>query len=308
MSPSAPRVHALDALAARVIGNPPVREVVPRLPISSVNWSTHGYPDPLARWNFHPEYEIHLIRRTTGRYIIGSEVGSFGPGHLAIVGPYVPHDWISDLPLGETVEDRDVVLHFHEDWVFQCAQVLPELHDLESFLARAARGIEFSGESAAKAADELLLIGETSGVQRLRHVFSLFALLSSAPTEDRRFLMGGWVPKVHSPDALEVVNRAIDYIFANIAGAVRLDTAAELAGMSPSAFSRFFKSASGHTFSDMITQLRLAEARRLLRTTCLSIASIAQRVGYTNLSNFNRQFRTHHGMPPREYRKGQRQL
>ncbi len=305
MSGSVPRAHALDARAAQVVGKPAMREVVPHLPVSSVRWSSHGYPDPMARWNFHPEYEIHLIRRSTGRYIIGNEVGDFAPGQLVIVGPYVPHDWISDLSPGEVIEARDVVLHFHEDWVLQCAEVIPELHDLHGLLARAARGIEFSGETAEKGAHELLRIGDTAGTQRVQHLFSLFALLTNAPTEDQRF-MDGWAPPDDSPDALEVVNRAIDYIFANVAGTVRLEAAAELAGMSPSAFSRFFKSASGHTFSDMVTRLRLAEARRLLRTTDRPIASVAQDVGYANLSNFNRQFRAHHGMPPREFRRSKR--
>src|SRR5690606_26553769 len=103
-------------------------------------------------WNFHPEYEIHLIRRTTGRYIIGNEVGSFGPGQLMIVGPNVPHDWISDLRPGEMVAERDVVLHFHEDWVLQCAAAIPELHDLGGLLTRATRGIEFLGRTAEDAA------------------------------------------------------------------------------------------------------------------------------------------------------------
>lgn len=295
--------QAIDVLAAGYIGRPAVREVVHHLPVSSVRWSTHGYPDPFARWHFHPEYEIHLIQRTTGRYIIGNEIGSFGPGQLVIVGPNVPHDWISEIEPTERVEDRDVVLQFHGDWIARCTDVIPEMSDLDGLLARATRGIEFSGETAERGAQELLLIGQSSGIKRVQHIFTLLALLASAPSKECRYLMSGWVPQADSLGALEVVNKAIDYIFENIGGTVRLSRAAEIAGMSSSAFSRYFKTASGHTFSDMVVRLRLAEACRLLETTDKPIARISEDAGYSNLSNFNRQFRSRYGLTPREYRK-----
>jgi AraC-like DNA-binding protein len=72
--------------------------------------------------------------------------------------------------------------------------------------------------------------------------------------------------------------------------------------MSESAFSRYFKTASGQTFSDMVTRLRLAHACRLLEGTSLPIAVIARDAGFANLSNFNRRFRATYGMTPREHR------
>jgi AraC-like DNA-binding protein len=73
--------------------------------------------------------------------------------------------------------------------------------------------------------------------------------------------------------------------------------------MSDSTFSRYFKAASGQTFTDMVMQLPLTRACRLLRRTTDSVADIATSVGYQNLSNFNRQFLRAYGMTPRQYRK-----
>lgn len=56
-----------------------MRELVRALPGQSVRWAEHDYPAPIARWNYHPEYEIHLIRRGTGTYLIGDRVGTFAP-------------------------------------------------------------------------------------------------------------------------------------------------------------------------------------------------------------------------------------
>lgn len=295
----------LNAIAAGYVGQPAQREVVKPDPAYSVRWSTHGYPDPVARWNVHPEYEVHLIQGATGRYIIGNEIGDFNSGQLTLVGPNVPHDWISNLEPDQSIPDRDVVLHFHTEWLARCAEVIPELRELDALLARAARGIEFTGETAHHGARELKRIGESRGAERAQRIFGLLNLLSIAPPEEYRLIMDHCVVGVDDPAVNALVNGAIDYIFANITGAVRLQKAASLAGMSPSAFSRLFKAASGHTFTDMVQQLRLTEAARLLQRTTKPISAIAEGVGYSNLSNFNRQFRTRHGMTPREYRRAQ---
>lgn len=73
-------------------------------------------------------------------------------------------------------------------------------------------------------------------------------------------------------------------------------------GLSPSSTSRLFTKATGAGFAHTVSMLRLSEARQLLRTTDLQIADICWRVGYTNLSHFNRQFRQEVGSSPREYR------
>ena len=73
--------------------------------------------------------------------------------------------------------------------------------------------------------------------------------------------------------------------------------------MSESAFSRYFKTASGLTFSAMVRKLRVANACRLLEAGDLAISAIASTTGYPNLANFNRQFLAETGMTPRDYRR-----
>jgi len=53
-------------------------------PSQSVRWHEHHYPSPLACWNYHPEYEIHLIRKGTGKFIVGDHIGTFEAGHVSI--------------------------------------------------------------------------------------------------------------------------------------------------------------------------------------------------------------------------------
>src|SRR5580765_6271252 len=72
----------------------------------------HGSPYETIRWHFHPEYEINLVTHTSGRFFVGDQTGSFEPGQLFMVGPNLPHNWISELPDAQPVAQRCVVLQF----------------------------------------------------------------------------------------------------------------------------------------------------------------------------------------------------
>ncbi|NIZ93402.1 helix-turn-helix domain-containing protein [Kineococcus rubinsiae] len=283
-----------------------VREVVPPDPALSARWHVHDYPGPFARWNHHPEYEVHLARAGAGSYIVGDSVGRFQPGQLVLVGPDVPHDWISDLAPGEVLVGRDVVFQFHGEWLQRCELLLPELAALAPLWSRARSGVEFSGGTARAGARELELIGTSAGAERLQHIFALFALMAAAPPDEHRLVAGVWTPPVHDPTTAEVVSRALADVVADLAGPVRLSAAAATAGMSESAFSRCFQRATGQTFSDVVRKLRLAHAATLLEQTTRPVSEIAGAVGFANLSNFNRRFLAGHGVTPSAHRAAHR--
>ena len=278
------------------------REVVPSDPNLSARWHKHGVPSPFSRWNYHPEYEVHLITCGTGRYVVGDRIDTFSAGQLTLVGSNLPHHWISDLEPGETIPDRDVVFQFHPQWINRCREVLPELSDVEPLLNKSARALEFTGRTASEGARELELIGTTTGAERLQHIFGLFGILARAPASEHQTLAKAWLPPLDDQYAADIIDRAFGYILDNLVGDVRLSVAADLIGMSESAFSKYFKRVTGQTFSDTVRKLRLAQAAKLLKETNLLVSSIYQRVGYANLSNFNRQFRAEHGLTPREFR------
>lgn len=263
----------------------------------------HDVPSHHSRWNYHPEYELHLIRHGTGRYIVGDAIDTFAAGQLTLVGPNVPHHWISDLEPGERIANRDVVLQFHPRWLRQCQVVLPELDELEPMLARSTRGIEFTGRTAVEGARELQLIGESSGAQRVQHIFGVLGLLAAAPSDEYRTLAKPWLPLLEDRRAADRVDLVFTYIMDNLATEVRLSTAADLVGMTESSFSRYFTRASGQTFTETVRKLRLAHACKLLRQTELPISAIFLQVGYANLSNFNRRFRGQYGLTPSSYRQ-----
>jgi YesN/AraC family two-component response regulator len=64
-----------------------------------------------------------------------------------------------------------------------------------------------------------------------------------------------------------------------------------------------FKDVTGVSFKEYVTQVRIAEAKRLLLGTELSVADVARGVSYSNLNQFYKVFHRSCGMSPGEYRR-----
>lgn len=293
-------------LAERLMGRRANREVIPPDPNHSVRWHQHDYPSPIARWNYHPEFEIHLIRKGSGRFIVGDFIGTFDAGHVSLIGSGLPHDWVSDLRPGEVLENRDAVIQFDGRWIEQTAALVPELAEINPLLADSARGIEFLGASADLAATAIEAVGLSTGLERLCHLLDLFRVLVRAPQQDRRYLAEEWFRPQLDSQAAAVIDIVLEYVFSNHAGNVKMSEAAALVGMPEATFSKYFKRGTGQNFSDLVRKLRLAHARRLLEHTDKPISDICYEVGFTNLSNFNRHFLRDVGVTPRAYRSSGR--
>jgi len=95
----------------------------------------------------------------------------------------------------------------------------------------------------------------------------------------------------------------MEYLNHNYGAKLSAPRAAAMVGMSQSHFTRFFKQATGMTFVDYLTQLRVGKARQLLRDQTLSIAEISNLVGFCDQSYFDKRFKERFGKAPREYRR-----
>ena len=298
-----PLTSTSEANARRYIERPATREVIGHRPHESFRWIEHDYPSEIARWNHHPEYEIHLIRQGTGSYVIGDQVGPFTAGQVTLIGAGLPHDWMSDLEEGEVIHNRDAVIQFSDGWLNNCLASLPELSEVRSLLDSSGRGIEFVGQTAIRAAAAIEAIGLATGAERIARMFTLLGILANSPASEREFIAQEWFVNLPGSDGSTAVEVGLLYIFANLSENISMAAAARRARMSEPTFSKYFKKASGLTFTDMVRKLRISHACRQLEHTADSVSSIALGVGYANLANFNRQFLAQMTMTPTAYRR-----
>ena len=101
----------------------------------------------------------------------------------------------------------------------------------------------------------------------------------------------------------ELVRPALEYMRKNYPENISIDFLADLVHLSKSYFMSCFKKAVGIGAIEHLTHLRINAACDALTDTGKKISEIAFTCGYSNLSNFNRQFKQVMGCSPKEYRK-----
>ncbi|WP_325894851.1 AraC family transcriptional regulator [Grimontia sp. NTOU-MAR1] len=282
------------------VAKDPVWEFI-QIEDESVCYLEHGVPHHRIHWHVHEQYELHFIVKTNGKVMIGNHLGPFSPGHLTLVGPWLPHNWESQLEPGETHTLRDMVIQFKPELFRTAAHAFPELVQFAPMLEQAKMGVEFLGVPFEVAESAFKKVRENSGVTRLIHFLSFIDYLSKKNT---RLLSN--MPASEVKDAGTVQNRiseVIDYVMNNYQQPIRLKTVADKLGMTESYFSRFFHQSSGHRFTDFVNRVRIQRACVLLSDSEDTIADISQMVGFHNLANFSRQFRRIKGLSPLAYRK-----
>ena len=277
----------------------PDYEVIVCPPEESFRWYMHDYPFYLAKWNYHPEYELHLTRTTHGTMMVGDYLGDFAPGSLILTGPNVPHNWVSNIPPGEVVRNRDMLIQFTPDFAEKVAAFCPELAEIRALYDDAAFGVEFLGATAMAGRKLLADIGAAHGAERIILFLRLMDVLSRNPRERRRLSRLAPALKAQLPRSIDAAMR-----FMNEAHAEDLDleAVAERAGMSAQNFSRLFKRQTGHTFVSYLVLTRIYVACALLTQTHKPITEICFEVGFNNVANFNRQFLKICGRTPSDYR------
>lgn len=96
--------------------------------------------------------------------------------------------------------------------------------------------------------------------------------------------------------------RLFEFIRLNYAQKISVAEAANLVHMSEPQFMKVFKKVSGMTFVAYVTHVRLASAVPLLKSSPASVAEIANSVGFSDQSYFDRRFKQAFGCSPREFR------
>jgi len=105
-------------------------------------------------------------------------------------------------------------------------------------------------------------------------------------------------------DALtfEIIQKVKSYIEAHFSEDISLEHIAEIFHFNPSYISLLFKNYSKVGFKEYLINLRIEEAKRLLRETNLKVYEIARKIGYNDVAYFVKLFKKEVGTSPNRYR------
>jgi AraC-like DNA-binding protein len=277
-------------------------ELVPRSEQSSFTLREFKLPAFSNPWHFHPEIEINYILQSQGRRFVGDHMGFFHPGDLVLVGANLPHVWLNNtVACGAETFAHSLVIQFHQDCLGPDFFSLPEMAGIRKLLHTAKRGLQFTGRTRDAVAAIMLEMRKHGEMAQLIDLLSILQLLTQAeaPTP---LSSAGFTPLLDEL-ASQRIKLAYQYVFKYFGEPLDYEEIAKKAGMSQSAFCRYFKRVTGRTLSDFVREVRLGHARRLLIETSEGIAQVAFASGFNNISNFNHQFYTVFGSSPSEYRR-----
>ena len=104
------------------------------------------------------------------------------------------------------------------------------------------------------------------------------------------------------PPMADQAERILRYLQAN-ASDTTLEQLAATFHYTPESASRWIKQVTGRTYSQLLADIRITNAKQLLRDTSLTVAEVGANVGYESPEHFLRVFKKITGMTPAEYRK-----
>ena len=106
-----------------------------------------------------------------------------------------------------------------------------------------------------------------------------------------------------STGGLVLAQRIGDYLAEHYAGQISLQSLAVEMGASISQIKRVFREQIGKSMVNYVTDLRIAQAKRLIREGRLNFSQIAETVGYESIYYFSSLFKKHTGKTLSEYRQ-----
>lgn len=249
----------------------------------------------------HPQVEILLVTAGEGTRIIGDTLAPFGPGDLFVLGSHLPHTFFPSP--GAAGEVRTLVIQFRPADIGPALAAFPEFQGLPALLERARRGLFVGGSTREAVAALMRRIGSHPPASPRRMGLFVALLAELAESEDLTLAAGPMAAPLRDGRMDERLDLICRLVQSHLVNPLTQGALAERAGMSPPAFSRWFKRLMGRSYTDYVSEARIDLACRALLESDREVARIALELGFAGESRFQRVFKAVKGVPPSEYRR-----
>ncbi|MET0464518.1 MAG: AraC family transcriptional regulator [Chitinophagaceae bacterium] len=251
----------------------------------------------------HPEVQLTWVQKGEGTLLAGNSMHTFAPNEIYWFGPNQPHLFKSDAAYfskRNKKTSQSLSLFFKPDGRLQPLLDLPELKNVQKFLAQYPSGFKLPEQYVAEIASLMTQVGKTSGIERFIVFIEIFRKLLS---------YGKLTPLSSTPpptrysehDGIKI-GQVYNYIIQYYNKSITLEDVAKQAHMTPQAFCRYFKKHTRQTFVAFLNEMRINEAcKQLIESDYDSIGTIAYNCGFNSITNFNRVFKSVTKLTPSRY-------
>lgn len=259
-----------------------------------------AYGNDVSDLHFHNYMEVGICYDGQGECIWKDAVNTFGEGCIVIVPPNYPHNNMT-VP-GTTA---------YWEWMyFDLDSVVQEMKELSfsklntEYLLNVLynSALFFHQEEHEKISGTILEIREECDRKAYMYKEKLKGLLQSFVVELLRIHnVQGEMPR-KSPRSFQVAP-ALVYVKQHYNEEIRIRDLADECSISESHFRRIFQECMNMTPNDYVNVVRIHEASSLLLKSHATMEEVAYRVGYGNVSTFNRNFKRMLGMTPYQWKR-----
>jgi len=245
----------------------------------------------------HPEYQISLVREGAGNLIAGDGMSSFQAGDVVVLAGNLPHVFNSHEMVEQNADMQTIF--FTKDSFGTDFFETEELRSTKKLFKHAEMGYMVR-DTDGQIANLFDSIWTANKLDR----FILFIKLLGVLSKGTHQLLAPTAPvKAYSENEGKRMRKVIEYTLQHYPDRITLESIATEAAMTKNAFCKYFKGRTRKSYFTFLNEIRVEQAVRLLQEEReLTIAEIAERCGFRNISNFNRTFRNIKGGKPSEYR------
>ena len=249
----------------------------------------------------HEEIQLSIILEGEGTLIVGDTVNYYSKNDVLVIGSNLPHVFKSDVKASKI--SHMLTLFFTKDSFGTGFFELEELKELQKFFKRSKHGFKLM--SKQKPVKDLFL--QLESTSKLNQFIILLQLLKAVSSANFKSLSSFIYDKKYSDNEGNRMRNVFEYTMNHFENDISLEKISEVANMTKNAFCKYFKKRTNKTYVQFLNELRIEHASKLLLSNKeLTVAEIAEHSGFNNISNFNRQFRMHKQLNPKEFKKQKR--
>jgi len=250
--------------------------------------------------HYHEEYELNLILNAKGaKRIVGDHIEIIDDAELVFIGPNQYHAWFTHQC--ESEEITEVTIQFHKDLFDDKLLKKNQLSFIRNMLERSQRGILFSRSTILRLKTRIMELNQKSGFDSVLELLSILHDLSIS--RNMQTLSDAAFNNEKSHYNSRRIEKVFEHMNTFFNREISLAEVAKIANMPEASFSRFIKKRTGITFIDSLNEIRLGHASRMLIDTTQTIAEVAYKCGFNNISHFNRIFKKKKVCTPKEFRE-----
>ncbi|MDW2797796.1 AraC family transcriptional regulator [Clostridium boliviensis] len=245
-----------------------------------------GVNDNMAKSHYHEYYELYYLEYGKRYHMVDDSIYSLNSGEFIIFPPYSMHHSYGD----NDVPFKRLLVYFTPETV-----MVPEVLHIFSQSAGVYRFDTKTSQSVHFLLKEILKEQEDAEGYHFDAMKMLLnqILIKTARRSD----------ETAAPENQSRITEILHYLHNHYSENITLEDLASRFYISPYYLCREFKRYTNSTIIQYINNIRIIHAQRLFMETNRTITDISKEVGFSNVTHFNRVFKSIIGMSPSKSRK-----